>query len=153
MLLISISEYMRTAPGHIFSAPRWEELKRSIATGTMAGESPIPLIMDTKLALRFRLLVLTFRGREFDCQSGVWKSFQNKFSIQAFDVGKNVTNSDIGIHAYCSWTNLNGSPFGGFQKVYADSSNRWFVTNTRWGDYESGGTITVTCLNLPGAGI
>ncbi|EGT4486603.1 shufflon protein C [Cronobacter sakazakii] len=87
------------------------------------------------------------------CQSGAWKSSQNKFSIQAFDVGKNVTNSDIGIHAYCSWTNLNGSPFGGFQKVYADSSNRWFVTNTRWGDYESGGTITVTCLNLPGAGI
>ncbi|MBE0131424.1 shufflon protein C [Citrobacter amalonaticus] len=91
--------------------------------------------------------------RLLNCQSGVWKSFQNKFSIQAFDVGKNVTNSDIGIHAYCSWTNLNGSPFGGFQKVYADSSNRWFVTNTRWGDYESGGTITVTCLNLPGAGI
>ncbi|AUU92827.1 shufflon protein C [Enterobacter roggenkampii] len=88
-----------------------------------------------------------------NCQSGAWKSSQNKFSIQAFDVGKNVTNSDIGIHAYCSWTNLNGSPFGGFQKVYADSSNRWFVTNTRWGDYESGGTITVTCLNLPGAGI
>lgn len=75
--MISISEYMRTAPGHIFSAPRWEELKRSIATGTMAGESPIPLIMDTKLALRFRLLVLTFRGREFDCQSGVWVSGGN----------------------------------------------------------------------------
>ncbi|MDQ7484402.1 shufflon system plasmid conjugative transfer pilus tip adhesin PilV [Salmonella enterica subsp. enterica serovar Agona] len=92
-------------------------------------------------------------GGALFCQSGVWKSFQNKFSIQAFDVGKNVTNRDIGIHAYCSWTNLNGSPFGGFQKVYADRSNRWFVTNTRWGDYESGGTITVTCLNLPGAGI
>ncbi|EAO6819016.1 shufflon protein C [Salmonella enterica] len=88
-----------------------------------------------------------------NCQSGAWKSFQNKFSIQAFDVGKNVTNRDIGIHAYCSWTNLNGSPFGGFQKVYADRSNRWFVTNTRWGDYESGGTITVTCLNLLGDGI
>lgn len=92
-------------------------------------------------------------GGALFCQSGVWKSFQNKFSIQAFDVGKNITNRDIGIHAYCSWTNLNGSPFGGFQKVYADSSNRWFVTNTRWGDYESGGTITVTCINLPGAGI
>ncbi|WP_233588802.1 shufflon protein C [Citrobacter freundii] len=87
------------------------------------------------------------------CQSGVWQSFQNKFSIQAFNVGKNITDKDIGTHAYCSWTHLNGSPFGGFQKVYADSSNRWFVTNTRWGDYESGGTITVTCLNLPGAGI
>lgn len=88
-----------------------------------------------------------------NCQSGVWQSFQNKFSIQAFNVGKNITDKDIGTHAYCSWTHLNGSPFGGFQKVYADSSNRWFVTNTRWGDYESGGTITVTCLNLPGAGI
>ncbi|EAW4569133.1 shufflon system plasmid conjugative transfer pilus tip adhesin PilV [Salmonella enterica] len=92
-------------------------------------------------------------GGALFCQSGAWKSFQNKFSIQAFDVGKNVTNRDIGIHAYCSWTNLNGSPFGGFQKVYADRSNRWFVTNTRWGDYESGGTITVTCLNLLGDGI
>ncbi|EBZ0660925.1 shufflon protein C, partial [Salmonella enterica subsp. enterica serovar Haifa] len=26
-------------------------------------------------------------------------------------------------------------------------------SNYAWGNYESGGTISVTCLNLPGAGI
>jgi len=83
----------------------------------------------------------------------VWKSSDTKFSIQTYNIGKNVTAQDIGIHAYCSWTNLNGSPFGGFQNVYSDSSKRWFVTNTKWGNYESGGTISVTCMNLPGAGI
>ncbi|EJF0242951.1 shufflon protein C [Salmonella enterica subsp. enterica serovar Liverpool] len=88
-----------------------------------------------------------------NCQSGRWVSIQTKFSIQSFNIGKNTADKDIGVHAYCSWTNLNGSPLGGFQKVYADSSNRWYVTNTRWGDYESGANITVTCLNLPGAGI
>ena len=92
-------------------------------------------------------------GAILSCQSGVWKSLLSKFSVQTFNVEKNTTDRDIGNHAYCSWTNLTGAPFGGFQKVYSDSSNRWFVTNTRWGDYESGGTIAVTCLNLPGAGI
>ncbi|RXP26747.1 shufflon system plasmid conjugative transfer pilus tip adhesin PilV, partial [Escherichia coli] len=56
-------------------------------------------------------------------------------------------------HAYCSWTYLNGSPFGGFQQIYADQNKVWYVNNYAWGNYESGGTITVTCLNLPGAGI
>lgn len=65
---------MRTALGHIFSAPRWEELKRSIATGKMAGESPIPLIMDTKLAQQCQLPALIFRELESNCQSGVWIS-------------------------------------------------------------------------------
>ncbi|EME5107851.1 shufflon system plasmid conjugative transfer pilus tip adhesin PilV, partial [Salmonella enterica] len=92
-------------------------------------------------------------GGALFCQSGVWVSLQTKFTIQSYDVSKNVTNQDIGIHAYCSWSYLNGAPFGGFQKIYADSSNRWFVTNTSWDGYQSGGTITVTCLNLPGAGI
>ncbi|ECL8993165.1 shufflon protein C, partial [Salmonella enterica subsp. enterica] len=53
---------------------------------------------------------------------------------------------------YCSWTYLNGSPFGGFQQVYSDQNNVWYVSNYAWGNYESGGTISVTCLNLPGAG-
>ncbi|EGU8989915.1 shufflon protein C, partial [Salmonella enterica] len=26
-------------------------------------------------------------------------------------------------------------------------------SNYAWGNYESGGTISVTCLNLPGAGV
>ncbi|EBZ0491380.1 shufflon protein C [Salmonella enterica subsp. enterica serovar Infantis] len=83
----------------------------------------------------------------------MWSTSQSKFTIQSYNVGKNVTDQDIGIHAFCSWTYLNGAPFGGYQKVYEDdNTGHWFVTNTRWGDYESGATITVTCLNLPGAG-
>lgn len=120
MLLISISEYMRTAPGHIFSAPRWEELKRSIATGTMAGESPIPLIMDTKLALRFRLLVLTFRGREFDCQSGVWAA-ASKIKMQTV-FGETTCANKAVASAYCpSGTVAIGGSYT--LKSWSDGSN------------------------------
>ncbi|EAO5494001.1 shufflon protein C [Salmonella enterica] len=87
------------------------------------------------------------------CQSGLWQSLQIKFTVQSYNIGKNTRNLSIGTHAYCSWTYLNGSPQGGFQQLYSDSSNRWFVNNYAWGGYESGGTISVTCLNLPGAGI
>ncbi|MFK9069973.1 hypothetical protein ACJEDV_21325, partial [Escherichia coli] len=69
------------------------------------------------------------------------------------NIGKNTRNLSIGVHAYCSWTYLNGAPFGGFQQVYSDQNKVWYVNNYAWGNYESGGTITVTCLNLPGAGI
>nr|WP_251293655.1 hypothetical protein [Escherichia coli] len=41
----------------------------------------------------------------------------------------------------------NGSPFGGFQQIYADQNKVWYVNNYAWLNYESGGTITVTCLN------
>ncbi len=80
-------------------------------------------------------------------------TFQTRYSVQSYNIGKNVNDQNIGVHAYCSWTYLNGSPLGGFQRIVSDNSNRWFVTNTKWGNYESGGTITVTCLDLPGAGI
>ncbi len=40
----------------------------------------------------------------------------------------------------------------GFSR-YTDQNKVWYVNNYAWGNYESGGTITVTCLNLPGAGI
>ncbi|WP_438418964.1 hypothetical protein [Escherichia coli] len=60
---------------------------------------------------------------------------------------------ETGIWRTCSWTYLNGAPFGGFQQVHSDQNKVWYVNNYAWGNYESGGTITVTCLNLPGAGI
>ena len=92
-------------------------------------------------------------GATLSCQSGIWQTSQIRFTIQSYNIGKDTRNLSIGRHAYCSWTYLNGSPLGGFQQVYSDSENNWFVNNYRWGDYESGATITVTCLNLPGAGI
>lgn len=61
--------------------------------------------------------------------------------------------SDLVSMHIVKWTYLNGSPFGGFQKVYSDKNNVWYVNNYAWGNYESGGTISVTCLNIPGAGI
>ncbi|WP_254702151.1 hypothetical protein [Salmonella enterica] len=75
------------------------------------------------------------------------------FTTSTYNIGKNTRNLSIGVHAYCSWTYLNGAPFGGFQQVYSDQNKVWYVNNYAWGNYESGGTITVTCLNLPGAGI
>ena len=75
------------------------------------------------------------------------------FTTSTYNIGKNTRNLSIGVHAYCSWTYLNGSPFGGFQQIYADQNKVWYVNNYACGNYESGGTITVTCLNLPGAGI
>ncbi|EDH8151855.1 shufflon protein C [Salmonella enterica subsp. enterica serovar Agona] len=87
------------------------------------------------------------------CQSGIWISYRLNFNIQTFNVGKNVRNQYLGVHAYCAWTNLNGSPLGGFQEIHSNGSNGWYVSNYRWGNYESGGTISVTCLNLPGAGL
>ncbi len=34
---------------------------------------------------------------------------------------------------------LNGSPFGGFQQVYSDQNNVWYVSNYALGNYESAG--------------
>lgn len=31
-------------------------------------------------------------------------TFQTRFSVQSYNIGKNVNDMDIGIHAYCSWT-------------------------------------------------
>ncbi|EDH4346458.1 TPA: shufflon protein C [Escherichia coli] len=87
------------------------------------------------------------------CQSGIWATTKMNFTTSTYNIGKNTRNLSIGVHAYCSWTYLNGSPFGGFQQIYADQNKVWYVNNYAWGNYESGGTITVTCLNLPGAGI
>ena len=87
------------------------------------------------------------------CQSGIWTTTKMNFTTSTYNIGKNTRNLSIGVHAYCSWTYLNGSPFGGFQQIYADQNKVWYVNNYAWGNYESGGTITVTCLNLPGAGI
>ncbi|MFH0422056.1 shufflon protein C, partial [Salmonella sp. C3260] len=87
------------------------------------------------------------------CQSGIWTTAKVNFTTSTYNIGKNTRNLSIGVHAYCSWTYLNGAPFGGFQQVYSDQNKVWYVNNYAWGNYESGGTITVTCLNLPGAGI
>ena len=87
------------------------------------------------------------------CQSGIWTTAEVNFTTSTYNIGKNTRNLSIGVHAYCSWTYLNGAPFGGFQQVYSDQNKVWYVNNYAWGNYESGGTITVTCLNLPGAGI
>ncbi|HFV6561387.1 TPA: shufflon protein C, partial [Escherichia coli] len=84
------------------------------------------------------------------CQSGIWTTTKMNFTTSTYNIGKNTRNLSIGVHAYCSWTYLNGSPFGGFQQIYADQNKVWYVNNYAWGNYESGGTITVTCLNLPG---
>ncbi|STK86926.1 fragment of prepilin, shufflon protein (C-ter part) [Escherichia coli] len=73
----------------------------------------------------------------------------NSIHTQTYNIAKNTRNLRLGVHAYCSWTYLNGSPFGGFQQVYSDQNNVWYVSNYAWGNYESGGTISVTCLNLP----
>ncbi|EFH8717747.1 shufflon system plasmid conjugative transfer pilus tip adhesin PilV [Escherichia coli] len=93
------------------------------------------------------------KGAILSCQSGVWRSTEIKFTTQTYNIGKNIRNFRLGVHAYCAWTYLNGSPFGGFQQVYSDKNNVWYVNNYAWGNYESGGTISVTCLNIPGAGI
>ncbi|EGG9792641.1 shufflon system plasmid conjugative transfer pilus tip adhesin PilV, partial [Escherichia coli] len=95
----------------------------------------------------------TSTGAILSCQSGVWRSTEIKFTTQTYNIGKNIRNFRLGVHAYCAWTYLNGSPFGGFQQVYSDKNNVWYVNNYAWGNYESGGTISVTCLNIPGAGI
>ncbi|MEW3275941.1 hypothetical protein, partial [Escherichia coli] len=83
------------------------------------------------------------------CQSGIWTTTKMNFTTSTYNIGKNTRNLSIGVHAYCSWTYLNGSPFGGFQQIYADQNKVWYVNNYAWGNYESGGTITVTCLNQP----
>ncbi|HGC5480081.1 TPA: shufflon system plasmid conjugative transfer pilus tip adhesin PilV [Escherichia coli] len=93
------------------------------------------------------------KGAILSCQSGIWTTTKMNFTTSTYNIGKNTRNLSIGVHAYCSWTYLNGSPFGGFQQIYADQNKVWYVNNYAWGNYESGGTITVTCLNLPGAGI
>ncbi|MGJ8406089.1 hypothetical protein ACSGF5_26095, partial [Escherichia coli] len=87
------------------------------------------------------------------CQSGAWKYTTLNFTTSTYNIGKNTYNKSIGVHAYCAWTYLNGSPFGGFQQVYSDSNNNWYVNNYAWDNYASGGTISVTCLNLPNAGV
>ncbi|MEW5125040.1 hypothetical protein [Citrobacter freundii complex sp. 2024EL-00748] len=88
-----------------------------------------------------------------NCQSGTWKSSQVKFTTQVYNIGQNVVDQYIGIHAYCSWTYLFSAPLGGTQKVYSDGNNGWRVTNTPYNGFQTGSTVSVTCLNLPGAGI
>ncbi|EDH3352932.1 shufflon protein C [Salmonella enterica] len=87
-----------------------------------------------------------------DCQSGVWRSGQVKFSTQVYNIGQNIRDQYIGVHAYCSWTYLLGAPLGGTQKIYNSGTN-WYVTNTPWDGWQTGSIVSVTCLNLPGAGI
>ncbi|MPQ55076.1 shufflon protein C, partial [Citrobacter sp. NMI7905_11] len=36
---------------------------------------------------------------------------------------------------------------------YSDGNNGWRVTNTPYNGYQTGSSVSVTCLNLPGAGI
>ncbi len=65
-----------------------------------------------------------------------------QFTTQTYNIAKNTRNLRLGVHAYCSWTYLNGSPFGGFQQVYSDQNNVWYVSNYAWGNYESGDHIS-----------
>ncbi|EAW5281210.1 shufflon protein C [Salmonella enterica] len=88
-----------------------------------------------------------------NCQSGVWVSTATRFTTQVYNIGQNVNDQNIGVHAYCSWTYLFGAPLGGTQKVYSDANNVWRVTNLPYNGYQTGATVSVTCLNLPGAGI
>ncbi|MBJ8931632.1 shufflon protein C [Citrobacter freundii] len=97
--------------------------------------------------------LMFFAALSANCQSGIWKSGQIKFTTQVYNIGQNVKDQYIGIHAYCSWTYLFGAPLGGIQKVYSDGNNGWRVTNTPYNGYQTGATVSVTCLNLPGAGI
>ncbi|EAA5621041.1 shufflon system plasmid conjugative transfer pilus tip adhesin PilV [Salmonella enterica] len=91
-------------------------------------------------------------GATLSCQSGIWVSGQNRFTTQLYDIGQNVNAQYIGIHAYCSWTHLFSAPLGGRQRVY-NVGNAWYVTNTPYGGFQTGSTVSVTCLNLPGAGL
>ncbi|ECL5950624.1 shufflon protein C [Salmonella enterica] len=86
------------------------------------------------------------------CQSGRWISGQTRFTTQVYDIGQNVNAQYLGIHAYCSWTHLFSAPLGGRQRVY-NVGNTWYVTNTPYGGFQTGATVSVTCLNLPGAGL
>ncbi|CGK41923.1 shufflon protein B' [Salmonella enterica subsp. enterica serovar Typhi] len=42
-------------------------------------------------------------GATLSCQSGIWSSYRLNFNIQTFNVGKNVRNQYIGVHAYCAF--------------------------------------------------
>ncbi|EAN5033786.1 Shufflon protein B, partial [Salmonella enterica] len=95
---------------------------------------------------------MRFAAHLANCQSGAWRSGQVKFTTQVYNIGQNVIDQYIGIHAYCSWTYLFSAPLGGTQKVYSDGKNGWRVTNTPYNGYQTGATVSVTCLNLPGAG-
>ncbi len=70
-----------------------------------------------------------------------------QFTTQTYNIAKNTRNLRLGVHAYCSWTYLNGSPFGGFQQVYSDQNNVWYVSNYAWeimslvGPYQSHASI------------
>ncbi|MGN2495082.1 shufflon protein C [Citrobacter portucalensis] len=97
--------------------------------------------------------LMFFAALSANCQSGIWKSGQITFTTQSYTIGKNVQNKFIGIHAHCAWTTLTGSPLGGTQSVFSRSNNEWYVTNQPWDGWASGSSISVTCLNLPGAGI
>ncbi|HAF2578375.1 TPA: shufflon protein C [Salmonella enterica] len=74
-----------------------------------------------------------------------------RFTTQVYDIGQNVNAQYIGIHAFCSWTHLFSAPLGGRQKVF-NVGNAWYVTNTPYGGFQTGSIVSVTCLNLPGAG-
>ncbi|QBF94326.1 shufflon protein C (plasmid) [Escherichia coli] len=93
------------------------------------------------------------------CQSGSW-TIAPTLNVSRYteyvQIGKCTWQYLVLVRissAYCAWTYLNGSPFGGFQQVYSDSNNNWYVNNYAWDNYASGGTISVTCLNLPNAGV
>ncbi|MEX9522739.1 shufflon system plasmid conjugative transfer pilus tip adhesin PilV, partial [Escherichia coli] len=115
--------------------------------------SPAALGISALLADTTGLVAHDSTGATLSCQSGAWKYTTLNFTTSTYNIGKNTYNKSIGVHAYCAWTYLNGSPFGGFQQVYSDSNNNWYVNNYAWDNYASGGTISVTCLNLPNAGV
>ncbi len=50
------------------------------------------------------------------CQSGAWKYTTLNFTTSTYNIGKNTYNKSIGVHAYCAWTYLNGSPLAVFNK-------------------------------------
>ena len=75
------------------------------------------------------------------------------FNIQVYTIKRNVSNQYIGTHAYCSWTGLSGSPMGGTQNIYSRQKNEWYVSNLPYDGWASGVSVSVTCLNLPGAGM
>lgn len=124
---------MRTAPGHIFLARRWEVLKRYIATGTMVGELPILPITATKLALPFQLPVLTSLVLEFNCQSGLWKTSKINLSKSTMhsSIFGGVSPVVTGTHDFCAlaYTYYNDSN-GQFCNLAESplNSRKWVLT-------------------------
>ncbi|BBW79133.1 hypothetical protein THOKLE011_P10290 (plasmid) [Klebsiella michiganensis] len=85
--------------------------------------------MSSRVRTEIKLLALL----AYVPQSGTWGAPKIQFTTQTYNIAKNTRNLRLGVHAYCSWTYLNGSPFGGFQQVYSDQNNVWYVSNYAWG--------------------